>query len=119
MSVATVDMFDFFNLNPEEYGVNKKEKKADDKAKKEKDTSGNKKSEWEVEITLPITIRYLDFVKILTEIEFEQKTSVTLEEIREKLELQFPELEKGKCNLVFYKEKNFLVPVIKNGERKG
>lgn len=112
-------LFEYFDLDLSamEENTNKKQKVEKKKEKKKE----NKKvvGEWDKEITLPIDIRHFDSVITLNPGDFNDKEVVTLETIRAKLEEQFPELEKGKCTLTYYENKNFLVPILKNGERKG
>lgn len=112
-------LFEYFDLDLSamEENTNKRQKVEKKKEKKKE----NKKvvGEWDKEITLPIDVRHFDCVISLNPSDFNGNEVVTLEIIRAKLEEQFPELEKGKCSLIYYENKNFLVPILKNGERKG
>lgn len=76
-------------------------------------------NKWDVEIILPVEIRSFDLNFQLDQKDFEETPKVTLEKIRCFLEKKYPELERDKCELIYYKEKNFIVPRITNGEKKG
>lgn len=106
-----MELFSIFGIDRD---IMEDETKKTEKKKTEKIVGG-----WEQEIKLPIDIRHFDCVITLNPCDFNDNEIVTLETIRAKLENQFPELEREKCNLIYYKDKNFLVPVLKNGERKG
>lgn len=67
--------------------------------------------------SLPLKIRGSGFVMDLEASDFNGKTEVTLEEVREALEEVYPEFSKERTEMI-YDERGFVIPVLK-GSKKG
>lgn len=67
--------------------------------------------------SLPLKIRGSGFVMDLEASDFDGKTEVTLEEVREALEEVYPEFSKERTEMI-YDERGFVIPVLK-GSKKG
>lgn len=120
--MENINMFDLFNDSnaiPEELkSVSEQKKVETKKANKETKKDVNKEVKLDDKYDLPLIVRYAFQNITLDADNFGGLEKVTLEEVREYLEEDYPELSKDRTVMEYDIEKNIIIPILR-GSRKG